>query len=163
LILWTFTDQLGEALAFVILFGAVSGAVIGLPPASVADILGPNPSMQAKLGQWTGQMYTIAAPFALTGPVIAGYLVEKYNTFLTVQLWSGVCLLLSAIFMAISWLCTRRDVKAEERRKLAMVQSGMSSVAVSAFTSRLPSRDGWSGDEESVPAGLVGGLPVRYP
>jgi MCP family monocarboxylic acid transporter-like MFS transporter 10 len=118
LLLWTFSTTTGTALSFVILFGMVSGAVIGLPPASVADILGHCPTQQAKvwsvstqiriltniqqLGQWTGMMYSVAAPFALLGPVIGGYLITKYNTFLTIQLWSGSCLLLSAEFMSAS-------------------------------------------------------------
>jgi MFS family permease len=84
-----------------VMFGIFSGAVIGLPPASVAYILGPGPIAQSRLGQWTGQMYSTAAPFALTGPVIAGHLISHYGgNYLTVQCWSGVCLLLSASCMA---------------------------------------------------------------
>lgn len=50
-------------------------------------------------------MYTVAAPFALTGPVIAGHLISTHkrdwygreiDDYRTVQLWSGACLLLSA-------------------------------------------------------------------
>merc|ERR1711939_629113 len=71
--------------------------VIGLPPASMAYLLGPNPEAQARLGQWTGMMYSAAGIFALTGPLIAGHLISAYgNNFLTVQLWSGACMMLSA-------------------------------------------------------------------
>ncbi|KAI5205866.1 MFS general substrate transporter [Aureobasidium subglaciale] len=108
LFLWTFANTLAPALAFAILFGAFSGSVIGLPPASMAAILGPEADRQAKLGQWTGMMYTAAAPFALVGPVIAGHLVTRYDTYLGVQIWSGVCLLLSAICMAMAVLVTRK-------------------------------------------------------
>ena len=105
LLLWTFATTLGPALAFVIIFGAVSGSIIGLPPASIAYILGrADFAQQAKLGQWTGMMYTFSAPFALTGPVIAGFLISEYgpNNYLTVQLWSGACLFAAGICMAIA-------------------------------------------------------------
>lgn len=108
LILWTLANSLASAVVFAILFGAFSGSVIGLPPASMAAILGPEPQQQAKLGQWTGMMYTAAAPFALVGPVIAGHLVTEYQTYLGVQIWSGLCLLLSAFCMAMAIFVSRR-------------------------------------------------------
>ncbi|KAG9532226.1 MFS general substrate transporter, partial [Aureobasidium melanogenum] len=108
LFLWTFANTLAPALVFAILFGAFSGSVIGLPAASMAEILKYEPDGQARLGHWTGMMYTAAAPFALVGPVIAGHLVTEYETYLGVQIWSGMCLLLSAICMAGAVYFTRR-------------------------------------------------------
>jgi MCP family monocarboxylic acid transporter-like MFS transporter 10 len=142
--LWTFADSLNEGIAFVVFFGMFSGAVIGLPPASVADILDKNnKKQQAKLGQWTGQVYTVAAPFALTGPVIAGYLIQRYDNFLTVQMWSGSCLLVSSFCMAMSawYIHGEKDARAAYlENKLSMMQSDTSSSTVSANTSCLPSR-----------------------
>lgn len=146
LTLWTQATALAPALAFVITFGAISGAIIGLPPASVAYILhhspvpasnygGPAPAQDtsalgdaatvgessadleserttiasSKLGQWTGMMYTFSAAFALIGPVIAGHLVKQYHrNYLTVQLWSGFCLLLCAVCMGVGRVCVGR-------------------------------------------------------
>ncbi|KEQ64126.1 MFS general substrate transporter [Aureobasidium melanogenum CBS 110374] len=108
LFLWTFANTLAPALVFAILFGAFSGSVIGLPTASMAEILKYQPGGQARLGHWTGMMYTASAPFALVGPVIAGHLVTEYQTYLGVQIWSGLCLLLSAICMAGAVFFTRR-------------------------------------------------------
>jgi len=108
LLLWTMASDLSSALAFVVVFGAFSGAVIGLPPASVAYILGPDPLAQAKLGQWTGMMYSTAAIFALTGPVIAGHLITHYDTFLTVQCWAGGCLAVSAMCLGMAIWCRQR-------------------------------------------------------
>jgi len=99
--LWTFAPNVSAAVAFVVVFGIMSGAVIGLPPASVANILGKNKTRQTKLGQWTGMMYTVAAPFALTGPVIAGHLITEYDTYVTVQLWSGCSLFIAAICLTL--------------------------------------------------------------
>ncbi|SMY29179.1 unnamed protein product [Zymoseptoria tritici ST99CH_1A5] len=116
LALWSLASTLPSAIAFVVIFGAFSGAVIGLPPASVAYILGPTPEAQAKLGQWTGMMYSCAAIFALTGPVIAGHLITEYSTFLTVQLWSGACMMMSAACMAGAIWCRRKQDQARDRK-----------------------------------------------
>lgn len=116
LLLWTFANSLGAAISFVVIFGAFSGAVIGLPPASVAFVLGKD--RQAQLGQWTGMMYTCAAVFALTGPVIAGHLITEYSTFLTVQMWSGGNMMLSAMCMICAFYFKRRDDKHKELKRL---------------------------------------------
>lgn len=121
LILWTFTHSLSTAIAFVVVFGAFSGAVIGLPPASVAYVLGKDPERQSKLGQWTGMMYTCAAVFALTGPVIAGHLITEYSTYLTVQMWSGGNMLMSAICMCCGVYFKRRK-DAEDQQKQGRMQ-----------------------------------------
>lgn len=60
-LLWSLASTLDLALVFVVLFGATSGSVIGLPPASMAAILHGSPE---KLGQWTG-MYHAAHDFDL--------------------------------------------------------------------------------------------------
>lgn len=109
LILWTLSNSTASAIAFCVLFGMTSGTVIGLPPASMANILaGTYPgdaghhSRHGKLGHWTGMMYTAAAIPALCGPTIAGTLIAKYDTYITVQLWSGANLFISAVFMMLA-------------------------------------------------------------
>jgi MCP family monocarboxylic acid transporter-like MFS transporter 10 len=111
---WTLADTVGKALAFVVMFGIVSGAIIGLPPASVANIIDMSDDVDhSKLGQWTGMMYTMSSLFALTGPVIAGHLVSYYgNAYIAVQMWSGTCLFLSAIcLLAAIWNSKRRALR----------------------------------------------------
>ncbi|GAB7351346.1 hypothetical protein MBLNU459_g2032t2 [Dothideomycetes sp. NU459] len=95
LILWVLAKNLNAAIAFVVIFGAFSGSVIGLPPASMAAMLGPDRREQSKLGQWTGMMYTCSSVPALIGPIIAGHLITVYDTYISIQAWSGTCLLLS--------------------------------------------------------------------
>lgn len=108
-ILWTLAGSTAAAIAFCIFFGIFSGSVIGLPPASIANILTctyTEPSNEhlahSKLGQWTGMMYSAAAIPALIGPLLAGHLVSKYSTYITVQLWSAVSLTLSAMCMIVA-------------------------------------------------------------
>lgn len=68
-------------------------------------------------------MYSCASVFALTGPVIAGHLVSEYNTYLTVQLWSGVCLLLSSMCMGMAIVYHRKGAArnwiADRKRRLS--------------------------------------------
>lgn len=111
LTVWTTADTVAHAMGFIVVFGIFSGAVIGLPPAGVAWILNPNDAeAQKKLGQWVGMMYTVAAIPALIGPLIAGILIEEFgNNYLTVQLWSGICLFLSASCMLIALFYADRD------------------------------------------------------
>ena len=111
LAMWTTVNNVAGAFAFVVLFGAFSGAVIGMPPATIAHIIHHAPDTDhSRMGHWTGMMYTIAAPFALTGPVIAGYLIDATGfEFLTVQLWSGFCLFLSSMCIAAGMYCMHRQ------------------------------------------------------
>lgn len=109
LILWTLAGSETDAIAFCVVFGVISGMVIGLPPASVANILTctyATPETEhlskKKLGHWVGMMYSFAAIPALVGPVIAGHLITEYNTYITVQMWSGANLFLSFVCMVVA-------------------------------------------------------------
>ena len=90
---WPLAKLLSHAIAFVVLFGIVSGTVIGIPPACVASLLAE--SEQQRLGQWTGMMYSLTAVFSLVGPVIVGQLVRSFD-YLAVMAWCGTCLTLAA-------------------------------------------------------------------
>ncbi|KAK1820166.1 pre-rRNA processing [Friedmanniomyces endolithicus] len=106
---WTTANTVGKAIGFVLLFGMFSGAVIGLPPASMAFIIGKTDKLaQARLGQRVGMMYSIASLPALGGPLIAGHLITQFGTFLAVQLWSGGCLMASAACMGVCMYYERR-------------------------------------------------------
>ncbi|KKY14706.1 putative mfs monocarboxylate [Diplodia seriata] len=109
LILWTLAPNFDVAMVFIGLFGIFSGAVIGLPPASMANLLGKDPHRQAKLGQWTGMMYTFAGIPSLIGPIIAGHLITEYDTYITVQVWSGACLMVSTVCMGIAAMYKHRE------------------------------------------------------
>jgi MFS family permease len=109
LILWSLAGSEQDAIAFCVVFGVFSGMVIGLPPASVANILSCTyttpeamPLAKKKLGHWVGMMYSFAAVPALLGPLIAGHLITEYKTYITVQMWSGANLFLSFVCMGIA-------------------------------------------------------------
>lgn len=142
---WTLATNVGSAFGFVVVFGAVSGAVIGLPPATVANIISRSPGVDhSRLGQWTGMMYTIASPFALTGPVIAGYLIKRFDNFLTVQMWSATCLFLASLCLLAAGISADRVEKRSSRF------TGFFSSAVNSV---------WSKDEEKADSHV----PTRVP
>lgn len=97
-----------------------------MPPASIAHVLGrSNKEEQRKLGQWTGMMYSVAAIFALTGPVIAGHLVSHYHRYITVQLWSGSCLFLGAVCMLMARLQAGPSRTLNQMRRLTSAASSV--------------------------------------
>ncbi|KAK0260375.1 hypothetical protein B0A54_01879 [Friedmanniomyces endolithicus] len=108
---WTTANTVGKAIGFVLIFGMFSGAVIGLPPASMAFIIGKTDKLaQARLGQRVGMMYSIASLPALVGPLIAGHLITQFGTFLAVQLWSGGCLMASTACMGVCIYYERKSL-----------------------------------------------------
>ena len=143
LLLWSLTTTQGTAIAFCVLFGAVSGAVIGLPPASIAFILGrSDPLKQAKLGHWTGMMYTMSASFAMTGPVIVGYLYGKYGIqSYVLQGWCGGCLLIGSVCML-----TAKCYTGPLRMERALMRARKMRGSIISFMSRDNSKDNSSVD-----------------
>jgi MCP family monocarboxylic acid transporter-like MFS transporter 10 len=108
-ILWSLAGSETDAIAFCVVFGIFSGMVIGLPPASIANILsctytapGTEGLAKKKLGHWVGMMYSCAAIPALVGPLISGHLITQYQSYITVQMWSGTNLMLSFICMVVA-------------------------------------------------------------
>lgn len=73
-------------------------------------------------------MYTLAAIPALIGPVIAGFLIEKFGNYYTVQGWSGACLLVSALCMILS-----RVYAHKERTAFPAIGKRLSSAASTLF------------------------------
>lgn len=139
---WTALTNVAGAVTFAVLFGAFSGAVIGLPPASIMFILHHDNKGADKLrvGQWTGMMYTFAAVFALIGPIISGAIIQTTGKYLGSQLWSGICLLLSSLCMGMAYYYADGKVK----DKLYATRLGLSwtklAGMISTVTSRNPSR-----------------------
>jgi MCP family monocarboxylic acid transporter-like MFS transporter 10 len=129
LVMWPLVGSESGAIAFCIIFGLFSGTVIGCPPASIANILNCTYSTSAnaylakmKLGHWTGMMYSFAAIPALTGPVIAGHLISTYNTYLTLQMFSGFNLFLSLICMIVSrWYLRCEDGETVRTKLMRMI------------------------------------------
>ncbi|KAF2192610.1 MFS general substrate transporter [Zopfia rhizophila CBS 207.26] len=97
-------------IAFSILWGFFSAALVTLPSAAFANIC-PDLS---KLGTRLGMSWGVSSIASLIGAPIAGALLKRKNghvDFVGVQVWSGVWLLLGTGSLVLLWICTARAQK----------------------------------------------------
>ena len=88
-------------IVFTILYGFASGCVFSIIPAMIAKI---SPDMRT-LGVRTGSLYAISATGVLIGSPIAGVIVSgNGNGFLGLTLFSGILLVVGALFVVFSRL-----------------------------------------------------------
>ncbi|KAK5113805.1 hypothetical protein LTR62_003189 [Meristemomyces frigidus] len=139
LVMWPLTKTTAVAVGFVLVFGAFSGSVIALPPASVAYIIGKhNQQGQKKLGQWVGMMYTLASLPAIAGVVVSGLLVDLTGSFLPTQLFCGGCFAVATVCMGMAIWHKHREmggmlegtVVMETKEHTEVARSGSSSMTL---------------------------------
>lgn len=84
---------------YVVFFGIVSAAVLGL-------VVGTIPSLtkdMSKIGTRVGMALTLVSPGPLTGSSVAGALIDKANgDYLGAQIWAGVALLVGAAVLVVA-------------------------------------------------------------
>jgi MFS family permease len=86
---------------FTVLYGLAAAAAQSLFPA-VATTMTPHPTMA---GTRVGMIFTIVSFATLTGPAIAGVLIERDNgRYLYAQLFAGSSIVLGALLGAASRL-----------------------------------------------------------
>lgn len=112
-IAWVGVGSEGSFIAFAVLYGAFSGALIPLPP-SVFPIVCPDPKV---LGTRLGMAQAIGSVASLIGSPIAGALAEinaapGETNWLGLQLLSGLVMMLGGCQLIVLWmlLIRRRDV-----------------------------------------------------
>ncbi|KAF2643312.1 MFS general substrate transporter [Massarina eburnea CBS 473.64] len=104
---WIGIDTVGGFIAFSILWGFLSAALVTLPSAAFANIC---PDL-TRLGTRIGMSWSVSSIASLIGSPIAGQLLRTNNgkrDFLGVQLWSGVCLLFGSCWLGVLWWATSR-------------------------------------------------------
>ncbi|EEP76221.1 predicted protein [Uncinocarpus reesii 1704] len=94
---WLATTNLGGLIAFAVLFGISSGAIIGLFPATVA-MTAPHAN---QIGTYLGMMMGALGVFCLTGSPMMGAIVSRYGftpaiAFSAALIVVGGCLILAA-------------------------------------------------------------------
>ncbi|KAF2480250.1 major facilitator superfamily domain-containing protein [Neohortaea acidophila] len=101
------TEQSGF-IAFAVLYGFFSGALVALPPSLFPSIC-PDPS---KLGSRLGISWTSTAVAFLIGSPIAGAVIDVGTAdFLGAQVWSGSMLLFSVLLLGALWIMLARKLK----------------------------------------------------
>ncbi|KAJ3563241.1 hypothetical protein NPX13_g8269 [Xylaria arbuscula] len=102
---WIVSDDLPAFIAFCVLYGYFSGALIALPP-SIFPILCPDPGT---LGSRMGLSWTSSAISLLVGAPVGGALINtRTANFIGLQIWSGVTLLVGAVFLIALWTMLSR-------------------------------------------------------
>ncbi|KAI0382805.1 MFS general substrate transporter [Hypomontagnella monticulosa] len=103
---WIGVRDPGSLYAFAVLSGMVNGgvqtiAMTGLPTLT-SDL--------SKVGTRSGMIMTIGSVACLTGPPIAGALIDVAGgQYLYMQIWAALIMLFSAFFVAASWLARSRQ------------------------------------------------------
>lgn len=98
---WIATTSLRSFIAFSVLYGFFSGALVALPP-GLFPVICPDPQ---KLGSRMGISWTFSAVSFLIGTPIAGVLVNiEQAELLGAQLWSGGMLLCSDLLLVLLWV-----------------------------------------------------------
>ena len=102
---WIASDNLSAFIAFCVLYGYFSGALIALPP-SIFPILCPDPGT---LGSRIGLSWTSSAISLLIGSPIGGALIDtRTANFIGLQIWSGATLWVGAMFLIALWIMLSR-------------------------------------------------------
>jgi predicted MFS family arabinose efflux permease len=95
-VLWLSTTTYPWLLTFSILYGVAYGGVIALSPAVMADVFGSS-----TMGRLIGVLYTSAGVGALVGAPLAGYAIDRTDSYR----WA---IGLSALLALVGWFLLRR-------------------------------------------------------
>ncbi|KAI0002622.1 major facilitator superfamily domain-containing protein [Xylariaceae sp. FL0662B] len=93
---WMGIGSWGSLLAFAVLFGFVNGGVQGMLMAGLPSLT----TDLSKMGTRTGMILSIASVATLTGPPVAGALIDAGGGRYTyLQIWGGCSMIVSACFL----------------------------------------------------------------
>ncbi|KAL7626540.1 hypothetical protein AAE478_003312 [Parahypoxylon ruwenzoriense] len=97
---WIGVRDSGSLYAFAVLSGMVNGGVQSIAMAGLPTLT----SDLSKVGTRSGMIMTVGSFACLTGPPIAGALIDVAGgRYLYMQIWAGIIMFLSACFVAASW------------------------------------------------------------
>lgn len=97
LFIWIAIDSLNSMYAFVVIFGYFGAGVQSLFPAA----LGSLTSDLAKVGVRIGMVFSIVSFAALSGPPIAGQLIQRRNgNYLDAQIFGGLVLIIASLLLS---------------------------------------------------------------
>ncbi|KAI1078898.1 MFS general substrate transporter [Whalleya microplaca] len=104
---WMGIRSWASLLAFAVLFGFVNGGVQGMLMAGLPSLT----TDLGKMGTRTGMILSIASVATLTGPPVAGALIEAGDGRYTyLQIWGGCSMIVSACFLLGASLTRRLKV-----------------------------------------------------
>ncbi|RMZ83019.1 hypothetical protein DV737_g1783, partial [Chaetothyriales sp. CBS 132003] len=99
---WLRSRDFASAAVFAGLFGFLLGIMVSLPVNNVQEVLGDRMRL---FGQYSGAMYTCAAPFMLCGAVVAGAMVDSKEDGITgAGIWAASVFLAGGLLIFVSLL-----------------------------------------------------------
>lgn len=104
---WISIDKESTFIAFSVLWGFFSAALVTVPSAAFANI---TPDL-SRLGTRLGMSWSVSSIATLIGAPIAGALLKTKDgkiDFLGPQVWSGVCLMVGTAWLCILWFVTSK-------------------------------------------------------
>ncbi|RPA84376.1 MFS general substrate transporter [Ascobolus immersus RN42] len=109
---WIGVREVGPLFVFCVVYGFFASGVQSLFPAACASLTRDH----QKMGVRTGMCFTVVSLACLTGPPIAGALIEKAEgDFLYAQLFGGVSFMLgSGTLLAAGWAKRKMDAEVKE-------------------------------------------------
>lgn len=107
---WIAVSSQGGVYGWAIVYGFVGGGIQSLFPAALSSLT-TNVKMR---GTRMGMIFTIVSFAVLTGPPIAGQLIQKKDGgFLYAQLFAGVDMLIGGGFLAAARFAKSRELSAK--------------------------------------------------
>ncbi|KAH6878173.1 major facilitator superfamily domain-containing protein [Alternaria rosae] len=109
-LVWISIETEKTFIAFSILWGFFSAALVTVPSAAFANI---TPDL-SRLGTRLGMSWSVSSIATLIGAPIAGALLKKTDgrtNFIGVQVWSGACLMVGTGWLVVLWTVTVKTQK----------------------------------------------------
>ncbi|KAH7078905.1 major facilitator superfamily domain-containing protein [Paraphoma chrysanthemicola] len=107
---WISIEKESTFIAFSVLWGFFSAALVTVPSAAFANI---TPDL-SRLGTRLGMSWSVSSIASLIGAPIAGALLRRKDgrtDFLGVQVWSGACLMIGTCWLLVLYVVTVRTQK----------------------------------------------------
>jgi MFS family permease len=107
---WISIEKESSFIAFSVLWGFFSAALVTVPSAAFANI---TPDL-SRLGTRLGMSWSVSSIASLIGAPIAGALLKTKDgktDFIGVQIWSGVCLMVGTCWLLVLWIVTVKTQK----------------------------------------------------
>ncbi|KAH8671412.1 major facilitator superfamily domain-containing protein [Xylariales sp. PMI_506] len=110
LYLWATVHNLTEDYVWVVFFGLFGAGIQGMFPSSLAGLT----SDPSKNGTRIGMVFTIVSTACLTGPPLAGRLIQAAGgNYIGAQTWGGSCLVLGGLILVAAKVASRHEKEDE--------------------------------------------------
>lgn len=103
---WVSVKSITAEYIWLIFLGYFGAGIQGMFPSTLASLT----TDLTKSGTRIGMIFSVVSIAALTGPPLAGKLVEVCNgSYLGAQLWGGACLVVGGLILAAAKYCSKTE------------------------------------------------------